>query len=114
MRRRMAEVRPEERRAVRGGEGRALLEAYLRPGEMAGVEFLSRVTLDPRASIGEHPHPGEEELYLILDGRGEGILDGEPFDVAPGDAFLCRKGHSHGLRNTGEGPLSFLALLVKA
>lgn len=114
MRRTKAELEREERRAVRGGEGRALLEAYLRPGEMAGVEFVSRVTLDPHASIGEHPHPGEEELYLVLQGEGEGILDGEAFPVAPGDAFLCRKGHTHGLRNTGNRPLSFLALLTKA
>lgn len=114
MKRFAADVPPEERHRIREGEGRALLRPYLRKGEMAGVDFVSLVTLDPGASIGRHPHPAEEEFYLVLEGRGQATLDGEAFPVGPGDAFLCRASHSHGLRNTGEGPLTFLAVLAPA
>lgn len=113
MKRFRAQVSPEERFGVRGGAGRAVLCPYVQPGEMAGVEFVSLVTLDPAASIGEHLHPAEEELYLVLEGQGEALLDGERFAVGPRDAFLCKAGHTHGLHNTGAEALTFLAVLVK-
>jgi mannose-6-phosphate isomerase-like protein (cupin superfamily) len=99
--------------AIRGGKGGALRLDYLSPGAMAGVDFVSTVTLEPGASVGEHLHPAEEELYLVLEGEGSGLLDGESFAVGPGDAYLCKAGHTHGLLNSGGGPLMFLAVLTK-
>jgi len=87
---------------------------YLSPGDMEGADFVSVLTLDPGASVGEHLHPAEEELYLVLEGEGAGRLDGESFPVGPGDAYLCKAGHTHGLVNPGPRPLTFLAVLAKA
>jgi quercetin dioxygenase-like cupin family protein len=109
--RRKSELAIQTREGIRGGAGKAQLLEYVSPGEMAGVEFVSILTLEPGASIGQHPHPEEEELYLILEGMGTGILDGEAFPVGPGDAFLCKAGHAHGLANGPDSPLTFLAVL---
>lgn len=111
--RRLAERPPQPRENIRGGKGRAEAVDYFTAGEMAGVQAVSRVTLAAGASVGDHPHPDQEELYLILEGEGEGALDGEAFPVGPGDAFLCRAGHAHGLSNTGGTPLVFLAVLTR-
>ncbi len=98
---------------IRGGSGKALAVDYLAPQEMAGVLAASRITLEPGASVGEHPHPNTEELYLVLEGSGTGFLDGEAFDVGPGDAWICKAGHTHGLKNGSAGPLAFFAVITQ-
>lgn len=97
---------------IRGGTGKASAVDYLAPDEMAGVLMASRITLEPGASVGEHLHPDTEELYLILEGQGTGYLDGEPFEAGPGDAWLCKAGHTHGLKNGDDLPLAFFAVLT--
>lgn len=112
--RKRSELEPKLRENVRGGLGRAVALDYIAPGEMAGVEFVSLLTLEPGATIGEHPHVDAEELYLIVSGAGTGILGGERFPVEAGDAYLCKKGHSHALECGPSGPLTFLAVLATA
>jgi mannose-6-phosphate isomerase-like protein (cupin superfamily) len=101
------------RDGIRGGSGRAEIRDYLAPGEMAGVLMASRVTLEAGAAIGEHLHSDTEELYVILQGQGRGLLDGESFPVERGDAFLLKAGHTHGLINDGGEPLTFFAVLTR-
>jgi mannose-6-phosphate isomerase-like protein (cupin superfamily) len=106
---------PEQvKEKIRGGMGKALAVDYLAPDEMAGILMASRITLAPGASVGEHLHPETEELYLVLEGKGMGFLDGESFEVGPGDAWLCKAGHTHGLANPGPVPLAFFAVLTRA
>jgi len=102
---------PKEK--IRGGVGKALAVDYLSPDEMAGVLAASRITLEPGASIGEHPHPETEELYLVLEGTGTGFLEGEAFEVGPGDAWVCKAGQTHGLQNDPREPLTFFAVLTR-
>jgi len=110
--RKRSELAPDLRENIRGGLGRAVALDYMAPGEMAGVEFVTLLTLEPGATIGEHPHPDAEELYLIVSGAGTGILDAERFPVEAGDAYLCKRGHSHGLECGSGGPMTFLAILA--
>ncbi|MDP1831150.1 MAG: cupin domain-containing protein [Geothrix sp.] len=112
--RRLSELAEEPKSNIRGGVGAGQGVDLLKAGEMAGVLSLGRITLEPGATIGEHAHPNTEDLYLILAGRGVGILDGEHFPVGPGDLFLVRAGGSHGLINDSEGPLTFLGLLTRS
>jgi quercetin dioxygenase-like cupin family protein len=97
---------------IRGGSGPARGADYLRPGEMAGVRAAGRTVLAPGSSVGEHSHPDTEELYLVLEGRGQGVLDGQRFPVGPGDLFLCKAGHNHGLVNDSAAPLTYFALMT--
>jgi mannose-6-phosphate isomerase-like protein (cupin superfamily) len=112
--RRQSELVAEAKVNIRGGLGAAMGLDLLRAGEMAGVLSLGRVTLEPGATIGEHAHPNTEDLYLILEGHGTGVLNGEHFPVGPGDLFLVKAGGSHGLINGPEGPLTFLGLLTQS
>jgi quercetin dioxygenase-like cupin family protein len=110
--RRQTDLVEEAKANIRGGVGAARGVDLLEHGEMAGVLSMGRTTLEPGATIGEHAHPNTEDLYLILEGRGIGILDGVRFPVAAGDLFLVKAGGSHGLINDSEGPLTFLGLLT--
>lgn len=79
----------------------------------AGFAFIHDNVLEPGASIGEHRHDGEEEIYLILSGRGVMRIDGADTPVAEGDVCLTRSGHSHSLVNSGESPMRFLVVHAK-
>lgn len=110
--RRHFEVREEKREAVRGGVGTVRLREVVASGDMVGVDFVSLVTLEPGASIGEHRHEGSEELYLLLEGEGTASLDGNQFPVGPGDSYIVKDGHTHGLANGDGGSLKILAVLA--
>lgn len=59
-------------------------------------------------STQRHYHASSEEIYFVLDGKGEMELDGERRDVAPGDAVLIPPGAWHQIRASEEAPLRFL------
>lgn len=61
--------------------------------------------LPPSGTEGMHAHPEEqplEELYLLVEGTARMRVDGESFDMEPGDAVLAPVGAEHDFRNTGD------------
>jgi len=112
--RKSSDLVEEAKLNIRGGVGAARGVDLLRAGEMEGVLSLGRTTLEPGATIGEHAHPNTEDLYLILEGHGVGVLNGQRFPVGPGDLFLVKAGGSHGLINDSNGPLTFLGVLTRS
>ncbi|MBK8792352.1 MAG: cupin domain-containing protein [Holophaga sp.] len=111
--RRHASLMEESKVNIRGGHGAARGVDFLKDGEMSGIVSMGRTTLDPGSTIGEHAHPNTEDLYLILEGHGIGILNGERFPLGPGDLFLVKAGGTHGLINDSEDPLTFLGVLTR-
>lgn len=109
----LSQVVMEPKLNIRGGSGQGSSGAYLKPGDMDGVVGAGRTRLEPGSSIGEHPHPNTDELYLIVEGRGIGIMNGAQFPVCAGDLFLVKAGHSHGLINDSQAPLVFFAVLTR-
>ena len=61
------------------------------------VQSLAEASLAPGRSTQRHYHARSEEIYLILDGRGELEVDGESRTVGPGDAVLIPPGSWHAL-----------------
>jgi mannose-6-phosphate isomerase-like protein (cupin superfamily) len=79
------------------------------------LRFIDLSVLAPGSDIGVHTHSDDnEELYVIVAGRGRMSLDGEQFDVQPGDVVLNRPGGSHALRNTGAEELRIVVIEVDA
>ncbi len=112
--RRLSDLVEEPKVNIRGGVGIGQGVDFLKQGDMSGVISMGRTTLEPGATIGEHAHPNTEDLYLILEGHGTGVLNGEHFPVGPGDLFIVKAGGNHGLINDSEGPLTFLGLLTRS
>lgn len=96
-----------------GGEGITRIERLLDNGQMGShCRLFSRVTLESHSSIGYHEHHGESETYYILSGQGRYDDNGVPTAVGPGDVTHTPSGQGHGIANTGEEPLEFIALIL--
>ena len=78
-----------------------------------GLQFVHDDTLEPGVTIGEHFHADSEEVYHLLEGEGVLILDGIEHPFAARDISLLRRGHSHGVRDTGAGPMRLLVWQLK-
>jgi lysophospholipase L1-like esterase/mannose-6-phosphate isomerase-like protein (cupin superfamily) len=92
--------------APHGGGGSTI--AYPLFDDVADLDLiLRRRVLPPGAGIGLHRHT-HDEIYYVLSGQGRYVLDGEAYDVGPGDALLTRTGSSHALHQTGEADLVIL------
>lgn len=80
------------------------------PEDNSNFHYVHKTTLPVGGVIHEHPHEGNEQFYLILEGQGEVRLCGHVFPVKPFSLALIRSGGSHGIRNTGETPLVYLCV----
>jgi mannose-6-phosphate isomerase-like protein (cupin superfamily) len=69
-------------------------------------QSLAEATLAPGQTTERHYHARTEEIYFLLEGKGEMELDGERRHVAPGDAVLIPAGAWHQIR--AESSLRFL------
>jgi quercetin dioxygenase-like cupin family protein len=86
-------------------EGQGRTTAYPFFEQAAGFDLVFRQrALHRGASIGEHRND-KDEIYYVLSGRGELMLDQAHREVGPGDAILTRKGSTHGLKQLGDEDL---------
>jgi mannose-6-phosphate isomerase-like protein (cupin superfamily) len=90
------------------GAGRTTAFPFFEAEPGLGFVFRKRI-LHPGSSIGAHRND-KDEIYYVLDGRGELMLQDETREVGPGDAVLTRDGHSHGLRTLGDEDLVILVV----
>ena len=109
------ELKSEIREKPRGGAGTA---TYLHYTEDQGkthknIEIIAEVNLPPGSSIGTHAHTDNMEFYIILKGKGIASDNGTEKPISEGDVLITGNGHTHGIRNTGDIPLVFHAIVVK-
>ncbi|QWR76419.1 cupin domain-containing protein [Candidatus Magnetomonas plexicatena] len=55
-----------------------------------------------------HKHIATEELYHVVSGTGLMHIDGDEFEVNPGDTILIEPGLPHKIKNTAVEPLQIL------
>lgn len=95
------------------GDGYVIIKELLDEQKLNGkCRLYAEVTLEQGCSLGYHEHHGESETYYILSGRGEYNDDGILRSVYAGDVTFTPSGKGHGLKNTGETDLVFMALII--
>lgn len=94
------------------GEGLTTAWPFFEQADGFDIVFRKRA-LHPGASIGEHLND-KDEIYYVLSGRGELMLDGDYREVAAGDAILTRRGSRHGLRQTGDEDLVIFVVFPRS
>lgn len=111
---RSSEMPRGTRVAMRGGKGSVQVDHWFKPADFgAKVRMCARLTLAPGSSIGTHTHNGEDEVYIVLSGKGIIEENGKWVPIAAGDAILTGKGHSHGVENNGTEPLVIAAVIAQ-
>ena len=76
-------------------------------------KMYAKVTVPSGCEIGYHGHQGDEEGYYILTGTGVYNDNGTEMPLEPGDSFFCKEGDGHGIKNTGDADITFVALILK-
>lgn len=86
-----------------GGGGATTAYSFFMRAPNLHLVFRKRA-LHAGAAIGYHRQT-EDEVYYIVSGAGELMLNGARSTVGPGTAILTRPGSSHGLRQLGSADL---------
>jgi mannose-6-phosphate isomerase-like protein (cupin superfamily) len=94
------------------GAGRIRTARVLDEARQSAFRFIDLTELPPGSSVGVHSHAADEEVYVIISGRGCMMLDGETFEVGPGDVIRNIPRGTHGLANAGNEPLRMVVLDV--
>jgi mannose-6-phosphate isomerase-like protein (cupin superfamily) len=104
------------RQKAAGGEGEIRGLHPFKPEDRpqnTHFKMIGEMTLAAGASIGFHIHEKDEEVYMIVKGRGLYTdNDKKTYPVVPGDVTVTRQGEGHGLANTGDEPLVFSAVIA--
>ena len=69
-----------------------------------------RVVMPAGTSIGAHTHEQNEEMYIILRGKGLMLTNGQEQRVGPGDMILNPPGGTHGLANDSDSDIELLII----
>ena len=102
------------REEMRGGKGTVRIEHYWSKEELKGkTRLCARLILEPGTSIGFHEHVDEEEVFIVLSGRGRIGEGDEETVVNPGDTILTGDGGGHAVESVGTEPLELVAVIVQ-
>jgi len=99
-------LRPFE--AYHGGEGTARYRRALDPTVFeTNWSYMDHLLLPAGASEGSHRHPGIEEVYFVLKGDGQALVNGETAEIHKGDAVPVLLNEAHSFRNNSSHDLEF-------
>lgn len=76
------------------------------------ARLFSHCRLEKNCEVGCHTHTGDNETYYILKGEAEYNDNGVMRKLHPGDVSFTADGESHGIKNIGDEPLEFIALIL--
>jgi mannose-6-phosphate isomerase-like protein (cupin superfamily) len=80
----------------------------------AGLEMSLNVVPPGKGMPFLHRHQENDEVYLVVGGRGQFLVDGECIEVAEGSALRISPSASRAWRNNSEAPLYFLCIQYEA
>ena len=106
------ELVEDKRLNMRGGDGEVTMMQLPVEGKPGKVRMAAYITIPVGASIGEHAHVGETELFYFISGLGEVNDAGEIRAVFPGDILSTGNGASHAVKNIGDVDLVMAAVIV--
>ncbi len=81
-------------------------------GKNPKLRTFALAKLNPGEEVEFHIHEGECESYYIISGKGIYNDNGTETKVFPGTVTFTPSGEGHGIKNTGDDILEFIALII--
>ncbi len=84
-----------------------------RLGPMIGAERLGcslAVVPAGKTMFPYHSHHANEEMFVVLSGRGTLRHDGQEYPIRQGDVIAAPVGSAHQIRNTSDAELRYLSI----
>ena len=76
---------------------------------------ITSLSMEPGQENSTHVHEASAHVMYVLEGSGHRISDsGEPVPLRAGECLIVPRGSVHGIRNTGDTRLSYLAVTTLA
>lgn len=94
--------------AFKTKDGSEIRELLAHRNSCIRAQSLAEARVAPGQTTQAHYHPRSEEIYYILQGRGEMQLGRDSRTVSVGDAIAIPPGLPHQITNTGDITLLFL------
>jgi len=91
--------------------GKLFLQSIL---ESAGLEISLNVVPPGKGMPFLHRHQENDEIYVVVGGRGQFLAGGECIDVAEGSVLRMSPRAARAWRNNSEAPLYFLCIQYRA
>ncbi len=106
----------EYREHMRDGKGTVEITNFIEgPGDLCGKgRLFSKITLNSGCSIGYHIHENDSELFYMLKGEAEYNDNGTIKKVFAGDVMICPPKTGHGIENSSDETVEFIAVIVYA
>lgn len=81
---------------------------------LTGAE-VSINTVPPNGGVPfVHVHTNNEELYIVLEGKGELWIDGEALPIQAGDSFRIDPAGKRAIRAAADSSLNYICIQTKA
>jgi len=75
---------------------------------------LSRTTIAPGGSLGQHSHKDRPELIYVLEGALTESRSGRAVEHRPGDVLVMTKDITHALANRTTAPVTYPSVSIRA
>ena len=96
---------------IHSGKGKAEVHCMIKNPKGEYHNFIRMVVLPSGASIGMHQHKlKDEEIYIIISGKGKMQEGYETFTVSAGDVVIHTPGREHSLENIGSEDLKLVVI----
>ncbi len=93
--------------AVRHNEA-ILKQMMLQPGDAMPIVQFSQALFPPGEGVEAHSHDAMHEVFFVLRGEAEFIVNGVSQIAREGACVLAQAGESHALHNHGSEPMTLL------